>query len=162
MALPSDQCSCEQCKCTFLTRIPVVAASILPLSGSVQPPPVAGAPQPSPHSPAGHHPAAICPPSPYIPASLLYSGTRYTGHQKSKGSCYDVEVLMHSVDTVNHTLCGYLIIKGLTDDYPTMTTFFTGEVIMHKHPFLTRKWDADQEIDRRHWGKFAAFAHVSD
>jgi hypothetical protein len=42
-----------------------------------------------------------------------------------------------------------------------MTTFFTGEIIADKHPFLTRKWDADQDIDKKHWGKFGAFAHVS-
>lgn len=48
-------------------------------------------------------------------------------------------------------LCGYLKINGLTEEYPTLTTFFDGEIISEKHPFLTRKWDADEEVDRKHW-----------
>ncbi|EMP33087.1 Developmentally-regulated GTP-binding protein 2 [Chelonia mydas] len=42
-------------------------------------------------------------------------------------------------------------------EYPTLTTFFEGEIISKKHPFLTRKWDADEDVDRKHWGKFQAF-----
>lgn len=61
------------------------------------------------------------------------------------------------VDEENGYLCGYLKIKGLTDEYPTLTTFFDGEIISEKHPFLTRKWDADEEVDKKHWGKFNAF-----
>lgn len=52
------------------------------------------------------------------------------------------------MDEANSYLCGYLMIKGLTDDFPTLTTFFHGEIISAKHPFLTRKWEADEEIDR--------------
>ena len=48
-------------------------------------------------------------------------------------------------------LCGYLKIKGLTEEYPTLTTFFDGEIISQKHPFLTRKWDADEDVDKKHW-----------
>ena len=29
---------------------------------------------------------------PGVNVSLLYSGSKFKGHQKSKGSCYDVEV----------------------------------------------------------------------
>ena len=29
-----------------------------------------------------------------IPSSLLYSGSRFQGHQKSKGNKYDVEVVL--------------------------------------------------------------------
>lgn len=36
-------------------------------------------------------------------------------------------------------------------EYPTLTTFFEGEIISRKHPFLTRKWDADEDVDRKHW-----------
>lgn len=52
------------------------------------------------------------------------------------------------MDEANSHLCGYLMIKGLTEEYPTMTTFFDGEIISGKNPFLTRKWEADEEIDR--------------
>ncbi len=55
------------------------------------------------------------------------------------------------VDSENSYLCGYLKIKGLTEEYPTLTTFFDGEIISKKYPFLTRKWDADEETDRKHW-----------
>ncbi len=48
-------------------------------------------------------------------------------------------------------LCGYLKISGLTEEFPTLTTFFDGEIISKKHPFLTRKWDADEDVDRKHW-----------
>lgn len=32
-----------------------------------------------------------------------------------------------------------------------LTTFFDGEIISKKYPFLTRKWDADEDVDRKHW-----------
>ena len=32
-----------------------------------------------------------------------------------------------------------------------MTTFFEGEIISKKYPFLTRKWEADEEVDKKHW-----------
>lgn len=39
----------------------------------------------------------------------------------------------------------------MLQEYPTLTTFFEGEIISKKHPFLTRKWDADEDVDRKHW-----------
>ena len=39
----------------------------------------------------------------------------------------------------------------MTDEYPEMVTFFDGEIISDKHPFLTRKWDADEDVDKKHW-----------
>lgn len=35
-----------------------------------------------------------------------------------------------------------------------LTTFFDGEIISKKYPFLTRKWDADEDVDRKHWVTF--------
>jgi len=55
------------------------------------------------------------------------------------------------VDEENAYLCGYLKIKGLTEEFPTLTTFFDGEIISKKYPFLTRKWDADEDVDKKHW-----------
>lgn len=40
---------------------------------------------------------------------------------------------------------------GLTEEYPILTTFFDGEIISSRYPFLTRKYDADSEIDKQHW-----------
>lgn len=42
-------------------------------------------------------------------------------------------------------------------EYPTLTTFFAGEIISRKRPFLTRKWDADEDVDRKHW--VSSFIH---
>lgn len=41
-----------------------------------------------------------------------------------------------------------------------MTTFFGGEIISPRYPFLTRKWDADEDVDRKHWAKFGAFERL--
>jgi len=32
-----------------------------------------------------------------------------------------------------------------------LTTYFDGEIINRRCPFLTRKWDADEEVDKKHW-----------
>ena len=87
-------------------------------------------------------------------------------------------IFLQHVDYENSTICGYLKIQGLTDvgcllwimkiivvrisslyqqEYPTLTTFFEGEIISERYPFLTRKWDASEEVDRKHWGKFPTF-----
>lgn len=55
------------------------------------------------------------------------------------------------MDRENSYLCGYLKISGLTEEFPNMTTFFEGEIISKKYPFLTRKWEADEEVDKKHW-----------
>lgn len=51
---------------------------------------------------------------PGVNRCLLYNGSRFVGHQKSKGSksCYDVEVILQHVDKPNSYLCGYLKIAG--------------------------------------------------
>lgn len=62
-----------------------------------------------------------------------------------------INVVLQHVDEENSYLCGYLQINGLTDEYPKLTTFFDGEIISQKYPFLTRKWDADEDVDKKHW-----------
>lgn len=59
--------------------------------------------------------------------------------------------VLQYVDEQNGYLCGYLKIKGLTEEFPNLTTYFDGEIINEKCPFLTRKWDADEEVDKKHW-----------
>lgn len=66
-------------------------------------------------------------------------------------------LIFQHVDEENAYLCGYLKIKGLTEEYPTLTTFFDGEIISKKYPFLTRKWDADEEVDKKHWVSWEKF-----
>lgn len=68
--------------------------------------------------------------------------------------------LLQHVDEENSYLCGYLKITGLTFEYPMLTTFFDGEIISKKYPFLTRKWDADEDVDRKHWVCIANFVFI--
>ncbi|VVC38450.1 Vacuolar import/degradation protein Vid24 [Cinara cedri] len=96
-----------------------------------------------------------------VTGSILYSGSKFIGFQRSKGNSYEVEVVLQYVDEQNGYLCGYLKIKGLTEEFPNLTTYFDGEIINKKCPFLTRKWDADEEVDKKHWNKFAAFCQYA-
>jgi hypothetical protein len=75
-------------------------------------------------------------------------------------------------------LCGYLRIQGkqvpiikkswpsadveftgLTEDHPTLTTYFEGEIIGSKYSFLTQHqdWGSTDKVDLQHWAKFSAF-----
>lgn len=94
---------------------------------------------------------------PGVTNTLLYSGSRFVGHQRSKGNEYEVEVILQYVNIEECYLCGYLKIKGLTEEFPTLTTFFDGEIISKKYPFLTRKWEADEDVDEKHWSRFPPF-----
>lgn len=76
------------------------------------------------------------------------SSSSTTATEQSKAHC--ITFFQH-VDEENCYLCGYLKITGLTSEFPTLTTFFDAEIISKKYPFLTRKWDADEEVDRKHW-----------
>ncbi|RKP04861.1 vacuolar import and degradation protein-domain-containing protein [Thamnocephalis sphaerospora] len=87
----------------------------------------------------------------------LYSGARFEGEQRSGIHSYRVVVHIQHVDLAASFLCGYLHIHGLTADYPELTTFFEAELVGRHHSFLTRKWEAGEEVDRKHWIKFQAF-----
>ncbi|KAL2262960.1 hypothetical protein VTK26DRAFT_8817 [Humicola hyalothermophila] len=105
------------------------------------------------------HMRVIPPPSTYY----LRPGSRFSGSQQSKRQRYDVEVEIKHVDMRESFLCGYLRIQGLTDDHPTLTTYFEGEVIGTKYGFITEhpSWGATDKIDLSHWSKFTAFRHHS-
>ena len=94
-------------------------------------------------------------------SSKLYQGSMFQGVQKSGKNKYDVSVEVVAVDLKESYLCGYLTIKGLTTDWPNLSTFFEAEIIGHKYPFNTRKWNADYLIDKQHWSKFPAFEEFS-
>jgi len=64
------------------------------------------------------------------------------------------------VDLEQSHLCGYLNISGLTEDHPQLTTFFDAEVVGPHHSFLTRKWDANEKIDRQHWVSIDTVVHI--
>ena len=84
--------------------------------------------------------------------SNIYPGALFKGYQKSKSTQYQVEVRIDYIDWAQSYICGCLNIRGLTPDLASIETFFTGEIISEKFPFLTRKWEADYAKDAKHWG----------
>ncbi|KAI0362063.1 hypothetical protein OH77DRAFT_1416260 [Trametes cingulata] len=92
----------------------------------------------------------------------LYPGATFQGTQKSGRNSYDVNVTIVDVDFSSSHLCGYLRIRGLTDDWPELTTYFDAEIIGSRYGFLTRNWGATEAEDMVHWGRFPAFRHVKN
>jgi len=91
-----------------------------------------------------------------------------------------VQVEIKDVDMAESSLSGYLRIQGehfprsadqtkttltrllhpgLTDDHPTLTTFFEGEIIGPKHLFKTThpSWGSSEKVDLQHWARFPAW-----
>lgn len=109
--------------------------------------------------------------------SLLRPGSKFHGTQQSDRQTYDVQVEIKQVDMENSYLCGYLRIQGrerlhiytrsemltisigLTDDHPTLTTCFEGEIIGTKHTFKTAhpEWGSTEKVDMQHWARFPAW-----
>ena len=48
---------------------------------------------------------------------------------------------------------------GLTDDHPTLTTYFEGEIIGSKYTFQTKhpEWGSNEKVDMQHWNRFPAW-----
>ncbi|KAJ7905648.1 vacuolar import and degradation protein-domain-containing protein [Mycena olivaceomarginata] len=90
----------------------------------------------------------------------LYPGASFHGTQKSGRNSYDVNVTIVDVDFASSFLCGYLRIRGLTDDWPELTTYFDAEIIGSRYGFLTQNWGATEQADMVHWSRFPAFRHV--
>jgi hypothetical protein len=98
----------------------------------------------------------------YLPnstSSFLKPGSRFVGTQQSDRQVYDVEVQIQHVDMKESFVCGYLRIQGLTDDHPTLTTYFEGEIIGTKYTFQTQheEWGSNEKTDMQHWGRFPAW-----
>ncbi|RKF74761.1 Glucose-induced degradation protein 4-like protein [Golovinomyces cichoracearum] len=101
-----------------------------------------------------------------IPSSsscFLRPGSRFNGTQQSERQVYDVQVEIKHVDMRESFLCGYLRIQGLTEDHPTLTTYFEGEIIGSKYTFLTQHqdWGSNDKVDLTHWAKFSSFRPFS-
>ncbi|KAF9357620.1 hypothetical protein BGX26_003411 [Mortierella sp. AD094] len=92
----------------------------------------------------------------------LYPGSKFHGRQESGPHSYDVMVDIKDVNLHESTLCGYLHIKGLTEQYPELTTFFDAEIIGPEYSFLTKKWDASEVTDEEHWTQFEPFEGVAN
>jgi len=96
---------------------------------------------------------------PSYSSSFLRPGSKFVGKQTSDRSTYEVHVDLKHVDMAESFLCGYLRIKGLTEDHPTLTTYFEGEIIGDKYGFQTCRpeWGSSEKNDIQHWSKFPAF-----
>ncbi|KAF9013991.1 vacuolar import and degradation protein-domain-containing protein [Cyathus striatus] len=90
----------------------------------------------------------------------LYPGASFQGTQKSGRNSYDVNVTIVDVDFASSFLCGYLRIRGLTDDWPELTTYFDAEIIGSRYGFVTQNWGASEQDDMVHWSRFPAFKHI--
>ncbi|KZF26383.1 hypothetical protein L228DRAFT_207002, partial [Xylona heveae TC161] len=89
----------------------------------------------------------------------LRPGSKFHGSQQSDRQRYDVQVEIKHVDMNESFLCGYLRIQGLTEDHPTLTTYFEGEIIGTKYTFHTKhpEWGSNEKVDMQHWQRFPAF-----
>ncbi|KAI1846937.1 hypothetical protein JX265_004906 [Neoarthrinium moseri] len=96
---------------------------------------------------------------PTTTSSYLRPGSKFHGTQQSERQIYDVQVEIKYVDLRESFLCGYLKIQGLTEDNPTLTTYFEGEIIGSRYSFVTGhpSWGATEKVDISHWNKFSAF-----
>jgi len=66
------------------------------------------------------------------------------------------------VDLQKSSLCGYLTILHLTDDFPKLTTFFEADVIGPQHSFFTEKFDASENDDHYYWSQFPEFKQLNE
>lgn len=103
---------------------------------------------------------------PQYPSSTFQPYSKFKGTQQSDRQIYNVEVTILTVDIEQSTMSGYLQICGLTPDHPTLTTFFTGEIIggpEQKYSFRTRDpaWGATDKTDLTHWARFPAWRPLS-
>ncbi|TDL24813.1 hypothetical protein BD410DRAFT_785531 [Rickenella mellea] len=127
---------------------------------------------PSPISSNRYPPLGGSPPDPFVDITrlrvksqgygCLYPGAIFQGTQKSGRNSYDVNVTIVDVDFSSSFLCGYLRIRGLTDDWPELTTYFDAEIIGSRHGFLTQGWGASEQEDMVHWARFPAFRQVQN
>jgi hypothetical protein len=103
---------------------------------------------------------------PQYPSATFQPYSKFKGTQQSDRQIYNVEVTILTVDIEQSNMSGYLQICGLTPDHPTLTTFFTGEIIGgpdQKYSFRTRDpaWGASDKTDLTHWARFPAWRPLS-
>lgn len=103
---------------------------------------------------------------PQYPSATFQPYSVFKGTQQSDRQIYNVEVTILTVDIEQASMSGYLQICGLTPDHPTLTTFFTGEIIGgpdQKYSFRTgdSSWGASDKTDLTHWARFPAWRPLS-
>eukprot|EP00039_Didymoeca_costata_P028789 m.22153 g.22153 ORF g.22153 m.22153 type:complete len:197 (-) comp7356_c0_seq2:164-754(-) len=94
--------------------------------------------------------------------AALYAGAKFVGSQVSKDSTYEVEVTLKNVNLADSMLCGDLLIRGLTEQFQELVTYFDAEIIGEKHSFYTGNYDAKPKDDLEHWKKFPEFTTVQE
>ncbi|KAI9829705.1 MAG: hypothetical protein M1826_005448 [Phylliscum demangeonii] len=89
--------------------------------------------------------------------SFLRPGSKFKGTQQSEKQSYEVQVELKHVDLDRSFLCGYLRIQDLTEEHPTLTTYFEGEIVGDKYSFQTKhpEWGSNDRVDLHHWARFA-------
>lgn len=103
---------------------------------------------------------------PQYPSATFQPYSVFKGTQQSDRQIYNVEVTILTVDIEQASMSGYLQICGLTPDHPTLTTFFTGEIIGgpdQRYTFRTGdpSWGASDKTDLTHWARFPAWRPLS-
>ncbi|KAF2859841.1 hypothetical protein K470DRAFT_218402 [Piedraia hortae CBS 480.64] len=93
-------------------------------------------------------------------STIFRPDSEFKGMQRSERQNYDVNVSLKHVDMAASFVEGYLSIQGLTEDHPTLTTFFQGEIIGHGRYTFTdtaRAWGSSEKNDLKHWQEFPGF-----
>ncbi|KAG6851241.1 hypothetical protein H0H93_011677 [Arthromyces matolae] len=166
-----DTRSCHSSQVTNLQCANPKKLSIPPLNVSI-PPLYSGQPQTAPTQSSRRQSQVAQHPSPLTDitrlrvrsngSNCLSPGATFRGIQKSGRNNYDVDVTIVDVNFASSYLCGYLRIRGLTDDHPDLTTYFDAEIIGTRYGFLTRNWGATEQEDLVHWARFPAFHDIKD
>ncbi|MBW0487482.1 hypothetical protein O181_027197 [Austropuccinia psidii MF-1] len=87
----------------------------------------------------------------------LVLNSHWVGKQFCEEKSYGVQVNIIHLDLDSGCGSGFLDIRGLTEEWPSMKTFFDIEVVGPKHDFLTKSWDSSADCDYAHWSKFSPF-----
>lgn len=91
---------------------------------------------------------------------LIYNGSKFQGfimdESVKRSTPCDIEIILQHIHWQDCFICGYLNINT-NMGFSNLTSFFDGEFISEKYPFLTKKWEASEETDREYWGKFQGF-----
>jgi hypothetical protein len=74
----------------------------------------------------------------YDACGILRPGCRFTGTQQSDRRVYTVEVSIFNVSVPESFMSGFLQVKGLTDEHPSVTTYFEAEVVGAQYGFITQ------------------------
>ncbi|VDL24654.1 unnamed protein product [Hymenolepis diminuta] len=103
-----------------------------------------------------------------LSTSCIQIGAHFTGSQISRCKKYVVDVTFMAVDLSSKTLSGFIKVdktskdsesfENATNNGKSTTSYFNGEIISRKFPFVTGKWGASIETDTNHWNELNVVA----